>query len=212
MEDVLDVYARPYDPRYPVVNMDEASKQLLEDTHEVIRMPDGSTRTDYEYIRHGQRNIFLATEALAGWRTIQVTGHHTQADWARFIKEYVIDRYPDAQKIILVMDNLNVHTPASFYVAYPPEEAKQLIDRLEIHYTPKHGSWLDIAECELSVLQNQCLKDRRIPNEEVLQKAVTTWATRRNSQQAGVDWQFTTKDARTKLKRLYPKVLEKTDC
>lgn len=208
MEDVLDIYARPYDPAYPVVNMDEASKQLLEDTHAVIRLPDGSTRTDYEYIRHGQRNIFLATEALAEWRTVAVTGHHRQADWARFMKKYVIDRYPEAKKIILVMDNLSVHSTASFYMAYPPDEAKRLADRLEIHYTPKHGSWLNIAECELSVLQNQCFKDRRIPTEELLAKEVAAWADRRNSQQTGVDWQFTTKDARTKLKRLYPVVVE----
>lgn len=208
MEDVLEIYARPYDARYPVVNMDEASRQLLEDTHEVIRLADGSTRTDYEYIRHGQRNIFMATEALAGWRTAVVTERHTQTDWARFIKEHVIDRYPEAEKITLIMDNLNVHTTASFYVAYPPEEARRLINRLDIHYTPKHGSWLNIAECELSVLQNQCFKDRRIPTETALSEEITAWANRRNSSQTGVDWQFTTKDARTKLKRLYPIVIE----
>jgi hypothetical protein len=207
MEDVLDIYARPYDPAYPVVNMDEASRQLLEDTHEVIRLDDGSTRTDYEYIRHGQRNIFMATAALAGWRTAVVTKRHTMADWARFVKEQVIDRYPQAKKIILICDNLGVHTPAAFYLAYPPEQARELIERLEIHYTPKHGSWLNIAECELSVLQNQCLGERRIPTEAVLAKEVTAWANRRNQTQAGVDWQFTTKDARTKLKRLYPVVV-----
>jgi hypothetical protein len=209
MEDVLDIYARPYDPQYPVVNMDEASKQLLEDTHTVIRLPDGSTRTDYEYIRHGQRNIFLATEVLTGWRTAVVTGHHRQADWAQFIREYVIDRYPDAEKIILVMDNLSVHTAASFYMAYPPEEARRLVERLEIHYTPKHGSWLNVAECELSVLQNQCFKEKRIPTEKLLAREVTAWADRRNEAQVGVDWQFTAADARAKLKRLYPIVVKK---
>lgn len=209
MEDILTIYARPYDARYPVVNMDEASRQLLEDTHQVIRLPDGSTRTDYEYIRHGQRNIFLAAEALAGWRTAVVTERHTMADWACFIKEYVIDRYPQAAKITLICDNLNVHTAASFYLAYPPEEARRLLERLDIHHTPRHGSWLNIAECELSVLQNQCLKERRIPTEEALRAELTAWAARRNQSQTGVDWQFTTTDARTKLKRLYPVVVEK---
>lgn len=210
MEDILEIYARPYDAQYPVVNMDEASRQLLEDTHAVIRLEDGSTRTDYEYIRHGQRNIFMATEALAGWRTAVVTERHTMADWARFVKTSIIDRYPTAKKIILICDNLSVHAPAAFYMAYPPAEARALLDRLDIHYTPKHGSWLNIAECELSVLQNQCLGERRIPTEEALTKEVTAWATRRNQTQAGVDWQFTTKDARTKLKRLYPVVVEKS--
>jgi hypothetical protein len=187
--------------------MDETSKQLLEDTHKVVRLPDGSTRTDYEYIRHGQRNIFMATEALAGWRVATITKRHTQADWARFIKEQVIDHYPTATKIILICDNLNVHDVASFYMAYPPEEARRLIERLDIHFTPKHGSWLNIAECELSVLQSQCFKDRRIPSETELAKEVTAWMLRRNQQQTGVDWQFTTKDARTKLKRLYPVIV-----
>jgi hypothetical protein len=207
MEDVLDIYARPYDPDYPVVNMDEASKQLLEGTHEVIRLPDGSTRTDYEYIRHGQRNIFMATEALAGWRVATVTERHARADWAHFIKEQIIDHYPTAKKIILICDNLSVHTVASFYMAYPPNEARRLIERLDIHYTPKHGSWLNIAECELSVLQGECFGDRRIPTEAALAKEVAAWMARRNSQQTGVDWQFTTEDARTKLKRLYPVIV-----
>lgn len=204
MEDVLSVYERPYDPMYPVVCMDEASRQLLEDTKPGFIDSRGMRHSDYEYIRHGQQSIFLATEPLGKWRTTRVTDRRTAIDWAHFMKEMVIERYPDATKIVLVMDNLNTHKMASFYEAYPPEQASRLADRLEIHYTPKHGSWLDIAETELSALQNQCLKKRRIPTKEQLANEVKAWEEARNKSQTGVNWQYTTKDARTKLKRLYP--------
>jgi DDE superfamily endonuclease len=206
MEDVLKVYARPYDPRYPVVCMDEASRQLTSETRTPFIDSHGVTHMDNEYIRHGQQSIFLATEPLGQWRTTSVTDHRTAVDWAHFMKVAVIDRYPDATKIVLVMDNLNTHKLASFYEAYPPEEASRLADRLEIHYTPKHGSWLDIAEIELSVMQNQCLGERRIASKEQLTKELSSWATARNDSQKGVRWQFTTKEARTKLLRLYPKI------
>lgn len=204
MEDVLSVYERPYDPKYPVVCMDEASRQLLEDTRPGFVDSHGVTHTDYEYIRHGQQSIFLATEPLGKWRATRVTDHRTAIDWAHFVKEAVIDRYPDAAKIVLVMDNLNTHKLASFYEAYPPELASRLADRLEVHYTPKHGSWLDMAETELSALQNQCLKKRRIPTKELLEREVKAWEEARNNSQTGVNWQYTTADARTKLKHLYP--------
>lgn len=204
MEDVLKVYARPYNPQYPVICMDEASRQLTSETRIPFTDSHGVTHIDNEYVRHGQQSIFLATEPLGQWRTTQVTDHRTAVDWAHFMKEAVIDRYPDAKKIVLVMDNLNTHKTASFYEAYPPEEASRLADRLEIHYTPKHGSWLDIAEIELSVMQNQCLGERRIASKEQLIAELAAWAGARNDAQRGVNWHFTTKDARTKLRRLYP--------
>lgn len=206
MEDVLGIYERPYDERRPVVCMDEASRQLLEATRTAFVDEHGVRCEDYEYIRHGEQKLWLATEPLKGWRVTDVTDRRTAVDWAHFMKEKVIDRYPDAEKIVLVMDNLNTHTPASFYEAYLPEEARRLSERLEIHYTPKHGSWLDMAETELSVLQNQCLGNRRIPTKELLRAEVKAWEQQRNATQTGVDWQYTAKDARTKLKRLYPKV------
>ena len=204
MEDVLSVYERPYDVTHPVVCMDEASRQLLEDTRPGFVDSHGVMHTDYEYIRHGQQSIFLATEPLGQWRTTRVADHRTAVDWAHFVKEQVIDHYPDVEKIVLVMDNLNTHKIASFYETYPPEEANRLANRLEIHYTPKHGSWLNMAETELSVLQTQCLKQQRIPTKEQLQKEVKAWEETRNKSQTGVNWQYTTEDARTKLKRLYP--------
>lgn len=206
MEDVLDVYERPYDPAYPVICMDEASRQLIKDAKTGFIDSHGITHTDYEYIRHGQQSIFLATEPLGKWRATRVTDRRTAVDWAHFVKEYVIDRYQAATKIVLVMDNLNTHTVASFYAAYPPAQAKALADRLEIHYTPRHGSWLDMAETELSVLQKQCLGSRHIPTKEQLKGEVKTWETKRNTEQKGVNWQYKTADARTKLKRLYPVV------
>lgn len=206
MEDVLKVYARPYDPKRPLVCMDEASRQLIEEVRQPFIDSHAVTHMDNEYIRNGQQSIFLATEPLGQWRTIRVTDHRKAVDWAHFMKEAVIDRYPDAKKIVLVMDNLNTHKLASFYEVYPPEEASRLADRLEIHYTPKHGSWLDIAEIELSVMQNQCLGERRIATKEQLARELTAWAKNRNNQQRGVNWHFTTKDARTKLLRLYPEI------
>ena len=208
MEDVLKVYERPYDPLYPVVCMDEASRQLIEETRAPFTDSHGVTHSDFEYIRHGQQNIFLATEPLGKWRTAKVTDRRTAIDWAHFMKEAVIERYPDATKIVLVMDNLNIHKMASFYEAYPPELARACVERLEVHHTPKHGSWLDMAETELSALQNQCLGKRRIPTKEQLTAEVKAWKTARNKSQTGVNWQYTTSDARTKLKRLYP-VIEK---
>jgi hypothetical protein len=206
MEDVLKVYARPYDPKYPVVCMDEASRQLTSETRAPFVDSHAVTHMDNEYIRHGQQSIFLATEPLGQWRITRVTDHRKAVDWAHFIKEQVIDRYPNAEKIILVMDNLNTHKTASFYEAYPPEVASNLSDRLEIHFTPKHGSWLDIAEIELSVMQNQCLGQRRIASKEQLRLELAAWAIARNSAQKGVRWHFTTKEARTKLLHLYPKI------
>jgi hypothetical protein len=186
--------------------MDEASRQLIEEIRQRFIDTHGVTHIDNEYIRHGQQSIFLATEPLGKWRTTRVTDHRTAIDWAHFMKEAVIDRYPDATKIVLVMDNLNTHTVASFYEAYPPEEARVLAERLEIHNTPKHGSWLDIAEIELSVLQNQCLGERRIPTKEQLKTEISAWNEERNRRQKGVKWQFTVKGARTKLLTLYPKI------
>jgi hypothetical protein len=206
MEDVLKVYARPYDPKYPVVCMDEASRQLIEEVRQPFTDSHAVTHMDNEYVRHGQQSIFLATEPLGQWRITKVTDHRKAVDWAHFMKEAVIDRYPEAAKIVMVMDNLNTHKLASFYKAYPPEEASRLTDRLEIHYTPKHGSWLDIAEIELSVIQNQCLGERRIGTKEQLTEELSSWAAARNDNQKGVNWHFTTKEARTKLLRLYPKI------
>jgi hypothetical protein len=206
MEDVLKVYARSYDPQYPVVCMDEASRQLIAEVRQPFVDSHALTHMDNEYIRNGQQSIFLATEPLGKWRITRVTDHRKAVDWAHFVKEEIIDRYPDAEKIVLVMDNLNTHKIASFYEAYPPSEASRLADRLEIHYTPKHGSWLDIAEIELSVMQNQALGERRIAAKEQLERELAVWAADRNGAQRGVSWHFTTKDARTKLLRLYPEV------
>jgi hypothetical protein len=204
MEDVLDVYERPYNPLYPVVCMDEASRQLLGETRTSFVDSHGVRCVDYEYIRHGEQSIFLATEPLGQWRTTRVSDHRKAVDWAHFMKEEIIDRYPYAKKIVLVMDNLNTHKMASFYEAYAPAQAKALADRLEVHYTPKHGSWLDMAETELSVLQRQCLGTKRVPTKTRLEKELKAWETKRNQNQRGVNWQYTTRDARTKLKRLYP--------
>jgi transposase len=204
MEDVLDVYTRPYDPRYPQVCMDETSKQLLRDTREPLGMKPGRVeRRDYEYERGGAVNLFLFCEPLQGRRWVDVTERRTKVDWAEQIKELVDERYPEAERIVLVMDNLNTHTPASLYEAFNPTEAKRLCEKLEIHYTPKHGSWLNMAEIELSVLSRQCL-ERRVPDYETLEAEVRAWQERRNTAGGSIDWRFTTHDARIKLKRLYP--------
>ena len=208
MEDVLEVYTRPSDPRYPQVCMDEVSKQLLRDTRTPVPMKPGRVqRTDYEYERGGVVNLFMFCEPLQGRRWVDVTEQRTKVDWAHQIKELVDERYPEAQRIVLVMDNLNTHTPASLYDAFDPAEAKRLTDRLEIHYTPKHGSWLNMAEIELSVLSRQCL-DRRVPDFESLQTEVAAWQDRRDATGTKIDWRFTTEDARINLKRLYPSVQE----
>jgi hypothetical protein len=208
MEDVLDVYTRPYDPRYPQVCMDETSKQLLREVRPPQRpAPGHPARVDYEYERGGVVNLFLFCEPLAGRRWVDVTDHRTKVDWAEQIRALVDVRYPEAERIVLVMDNLNTHTPAALYEAFPPAEAKRLADKLEIHYTPKHGSWLNIAEIELSVLGRQCL-DRRVPDVATLQTHVAAWQDRRNATGGTVDWRFTTEDARIKRKRLYPSLQE----
>jgi hypothetical protein len=208
MEDVLDVYTRPYDPKRPQVCMDEASKQLLRETRAPLPVrPDHPARVDYEYEREGVANLFLFCEPLRGWRWVTVTERRTKVDWAHHIRDLVDVWYPEAERIVLVMDNLNTHTPAALYEAFPPVEAKRLTDKLEIHHTPKHGSWLNIAEIELSVLSRQCL-DRRVPDFATLDAAVSAWQTRRNASGGTVDWRFTTADARLKLKRLYPSTHE----
>jgi len=203
MEDVLAVYVRPYDPRFPQVCMDEVSKQLLGEKRPALPLePDHPERQDYEYERHGVCNIFLACEPLADKRYTQVTSQRTKVDWARFIRELVDVHYPHAQKIVLVMDNLNTHTPAAFYEVFPPAEARRLLEKLELHYTPKHGSWLNMAEIELSVLSQHPL-NQRIDTQADLQRQVEAWQQRRNQQAVTVDWRFTTEDARIKLKHLY---------
>ncbi len=208
MEDVLDVYTRPYDPMRPLVCMDETSKQLLGETHAPLPMEAGKVeRIDYEYSRGGVGNVFLFSEPLEGRRWVHVSEHRTKLDWAECVKELVDVRYPEAERIVMVADNLNIHSPASLYEAYPPEEAKRLADKLEIHHTPKHGSWLNIAEIELSVLGRQCLS-RRIPDLDGLVEAVATWEERRNRMGGKVDWRFTTQDARIKLRKLYPSIGE----
>jgi hypothetical protein len=204
MEDVLEVYKRSYDRHFPVVCMDEQPMQLLEETRTPLPLEPGSpARSDYEYERKGTVNHFLFTEPLAGWRKVTIRDTRTRVDWAEEIRALLEKDYPEAKKIVLVCDNLNTHKIASLYEAFPPREARRLVERLEIHYTPKHGSWLNIAEIELSVLTRQCLK-RRIGNKSRLRKEVRAWQRHRNAQQKSVDWQFTTNDARIKLKQLYP--------
>lgn len=204
MEDVLEVYSRPYDERYPVVCMDEKPLQLLADARKGHRKKDGSFLQDSEYVRNGTCSIFLFTEPLSGFRYAKALEHRTKVDWAKQMK-YVADNfYPEAKKIIIVCDNLNTHNKSSFYEAFPPEEALRLAKRFEFHYTPKHGSWLDIAEIELSALAKQCLGKRRINKLETLNDEIESWQQDRNNRQKGVDWQFTAEDARIKLKSLYP--------
>ena len=204
MEDVLAVYERAADPTHPVICLDETSRQLLGEVRAPTPVTPGrSARHDPEYVRGGVVNLFLLTEPLRGWRTVVVSEQRTRLDFARCVKELVDIHYPDAAKIVLVVDQLNTHSPASLYAAFPPAEAKRLTDKLELHYTPKHGSWLNIAELELSVLQRQCLR-QRLGSRAAMEQAVTAWAGRRNAGIARVRWQFTTADARTKLRRLYP--------
>jgi hypothetical protein len=204
MEEVLDVYHRPHDPACPLVCLDETSKQLIKETRAPIpARPGRPARTDYEYERNGTANIFMLFAPLEGWRHVEVTDRHAAVDYAHLLKD-VSDRwFPDAAKIALVQDNLSTHKPASLYEAFPPAEARRLVERFEWHYTPKHGSWLNMAETELSVLSSQCL-DRRISTRQMLIDEVTAWEAARNTHHAKADWQFTTANARTKLKRLYP--------
>jgi hypothetical protein len=204
MEDVLDVYTRPYDPRRPQVCLDETSRQLLAETRPAQpTTPGHPAREDYEYVRAGVCNLFLVTEPLRGWRHVLVSDQRTRLDWAECVRQLVDVYYPDAEVIVLVQDNLNTHTPASLYEAFPPPEAKRLAARLEIHYTPKHGSWLNMAEIELSVLAEQCL-DRRLADRATLEQEVAAWEQQRNAAQRGIHWRFTTADARIKLRHLYP--------
>ena len=206
MEDILDVYHRPYDPKRPQVCMDEGSKQLLADKRERLPMEKGKPeRYDNEYQRQGTVSVFMACEPLSGQRMVKVSKRRTKQDWAYFMRELLDQHYPDAEKIVLVMDNLNTHTPSCFYEVFAPQEARRLTEKLEIHYTPKHGSWLNMAEIELSVLARQCLADR-IPTLEQAQQAVAGWTAQRDQAAVTIDWRFTAADARIKLKHLYPTV------
>ncbi len=204
MEDVLDVYERAYDARFPVVGMDETSVQLIGETRmPVPAAPGFPARVDYEYERHGVANVFLWVEPLAGRRHVQVTTRRTKADWASFIRDLVDGHYPMAERVVLVLDNLNTHVGSALYETFPAAEARRLRAKLELHYTPKHGSWLNVAEIELSVLSRQCLR-RRIPTREQLANEIAAWETRRNARHATIAWQFTTTDARIKLRHLSP--------
>ena len=206
MEEVLDVYTRPYDPKRPLICMDETSKQLIEETRVPLPARKGKPRKyDYEYTRHGVSNVFMVFEPLAARRQVKVTDRRTRRDWAELMRELVDEHYPEAEVITLVMDNLNTHTKGSLYEAFEPEEARRIARRLEFHYTPKHGSWLNMAEIELSVLSRQCL-DRRIADKAVLAREVGAWEEERNRNGASIDWRFTTSDARIKLKKLYPTI------
>jgi len=208
MEDVLAVYARPYDTRRPVVCMDEKPFQMLEHSRNPLPMQSGSVeKIDNEYIRCGTCSIFIFTEPLAAWRHTNAFPRRTKKDWAHRIKWLIDEQYPNAEKIVVVMDNLNTHTISALYETFQPEEAFRLAQHLEIHYTPKHGSWLNIAEIELSALATQCLGKRRIPDIDTLNAELSVWHTKRNQNQRGVDWQFTTISARDKLKSLYPLIL-----
>jgi DDE superfamily endonuclease len=204
MEDVLEVYHRPHDPEYPVVCVDETSKQLISETRIPIKAKPGQpARHDYEYERNGTANLFMMFAPLEGWRHVEVTDRHTAVDFAHMLRDLSDTHFPGAKKIVLMEDNLNTHKPASLYEAFPAAEARRLVERFEWHYTPKHGSWLNMAESELSVLSGQCL-DRRIPDKQTLIEEVAAWEHARNKKHVKADWQFTTADARVKLKRLYP--------
>ena len=206
MENVLEVYCRPYDPKHPVVCFDEKSKQLVGEICKPIPARPGEVeRCDYEYVRNGTANLFMMVEPLGGWRHVNVTTRRTKADFARQIKELVDEHYPDADRITLVMDNLNTHRLSCLYEAFSPAESRRLIDKIEVVHTPKHGSWLNMAECELSVLEKQAL-GARVSDEAELREHVTVWESDRNNRFKGIEWQFQTADARIKLRRLYPKI------
>jgi len=208
MEEILETYAQPYDERFPVLCMDEQPVQLLKE----MRVPVPATKTqarrvDYEYQRAGTASIFLFCEPLCGWREVHVREQRTKVDWAREIEALLSARYARAEKVLLVCDNLNTHTKGAFYETFPPEQARSILRRLEFRHTPKHGSWLNIAENELSSLTRQCLKGRRIGDLELLRSETTAWHQANNRRQRGVDWQFQIADARRKLKNLYPKIV-----
>ena len=205
MEEVLDIYTRPHDPDRPLVCLDETSKQLVSETRTPLPMKPGQPeRIDYEYERGGTANLFMLFAPLEGFRHIEVTDHRKTIDYAKILKDLSDIHFPRAKKIALVQDNLNTHARASLYAAFAPAEARRLVKRFEWHYTPKHGSWLNMAESELGVLASQCL-DRRISDKETLSREVAAWQSSRNKNQTKADWRFTTKDARIKLKRLYPR-------
>ena len=206
MEDVLEVYKRPYDPAFPVVCLDETNRQLIEETRKAIPVgPGRPKRTDYEYRRKGVVNLFMMFEPLKAQRHVKLTEQRTRKDWAECIRDLVNVYYPEAEKVVLVEDNLNTHTVGSLYETFEPEEARRLAEKIELHYTPKHGSWLNMAEIEIGVLSRQCLS-QYIPTEEKMRREVTAWEQKRNQTNATVDWQFTTADARIKLKKLYPEL------
>jgi transposase len=206
MEDILALYTQPEDPNRPLVCMDEVPKQLISDVREPIQARPGQPlRVDYEYQRNGVANVFMFFEPLRGQRHVKVTHTRTRLDWAEAMRELSDEIHPEAEKIIVVLDNLNTHTPSAFYLAFEPEEARRLVNRFEFHFTPKHGSWLNMAEIELSVLSRRCI-NRRISDVDILRHEVLAWAMDRNSKVVKVDWRFTTADARIKLKRLYPKI------
>jgi DDE superfamily endonuclease len=206
MEDVLEVYTRPYDPQRPQVCLDETRKQLVAETRPPIPPAPGQPeRIDYEDARQGTANLFMVFDPLAGRRLVQVTARRTAIDFAHVLQKLVDEQYPQAEKLVLVLDNLNTHQLASLYEAFAPAEARRLTERLELHYTPTHGSWLHMAETELSVLATQCL-DRRLPDQTTLRQEVTVWEQRRNQAKCSVEWRFTTQEARLKLKRLYPSI------
>ena len=204
MEDVLEVYQRTYADDEVLVCMDETSKQHIKETRTPLPTRSGEPeKYDFEYERNGVSNLFMLSAPLEGWRHVKVTDHHTKVDWAQLIKELVDEHYPEKKKIVLVMDNLNTHKLSSLYAAFKPEEARRIAERLEIHYTPKHGSWLDMAEIEIGIMVRQCL-DRRIPDQDTLRHELKAWQDKRNKDAVCVNWRFTTQDARVKLKSLYP--------
>jgi len=206
MEDILDVYERPEDPRRPLVCMDECPKQLIGEVQKPLPIKPGQPeRFDSEYVRNGTCNLFMFNAPLTGWRRAEVTERRTKTDWAEQIRRLVEEDFPGAEKIVLVMDNLNTHRPASLYEAFEPERAKRIWDKLEIHYTPRHGSWLNMAEIEFGCLKRSGLSDR-VPDMESMRREVTDWVIRRNAEGGKIDWRFTSQDARIKLKRLYPKL------
>lgn len=206
MEEVLSVYQRPVSAAEPLVCMDETSKQHVKETRLPLPCRAGQVaKYDYEYERNGVSNLFMICAPLTGWRHVKVTDRHTCQDWALLMREIVDVHFPDAKRVVLVMDNLTTHRPSSLYKTFAPAEAKRILDRLEFHYTPKHGSWLNIAEIEFSILQRQCL-NRRIPDQDTLRDEVAAWERRRNAKAVEVNWRFTTQDARIKLKRLYPSI------
>ena len=204
MEDVLDLYHQPYDPQRPLICLDETSKALHAHAREPLPMRPGQPRReDYEYVRHGKANLFLWFEPLAGRRQVKVTERRTKRDFAQVLRELVEVHYPQAERIVLVVDNLNTHTQGALYEAFPPEQARRLAAKLEFHYTPNHGSWLNMAEIEFSVLARQCLK-QRLPHQAALRRATAAWTADRNDRASEMEWRFTTADARIKLKQLYP--------